>query len=159
MSSLSNPRGDDGLIVAIDQGTSSVKVLAFDLAGHPVKTVVAPTEVRLAGEDTMEAYPEQWWSRTVQCLRELLRDPHVRPNNIRAIGLCGVMHTVIPVDATGRALAAAPLWVDQRYRDNPSPTYLAVSERISEPSSNSAVAHRSTSSTTSVEITARPRKP
>ncbi len=136
---MSKPRSDDGLIIAIDQGTSSVKVLAFDLSGRPVKTVVAPTEVRFSGEDTMEAYPEEWWSQTVQCLRELLLDPHFRPNNIRAIGLCGVMHTVIPVDATGRALAAAPLWADQRYRNNPSPAYQAVSGRISEPSSNSCI--------------------
>jgi xylulokinase len=136
---LSRPRGDDGLIVAIDQGTSSVKVLAFDLSGRPVKAVAAPTEVRFSRGDTMEAYPEEWWSQTVQCLRELLGDPYVRPDKIRAVGLCGVMHTVIPVDAHGRAIAAVPLWADQRYRDHPSPAYQAVSSRISEPSSNSCI--------------------
>lgn len=136
---MTEPSGGDGLLIAIDQGTSSVKVLAFDLSGRPVKTVVAPTDVRLSGEDTMEAHPERWWGQTVNCIRKLLADPLVRPARIRAVGLCGVMHTVIPVDAAGQALAAAPLWADQRYRNNPSPAYQSISDRIREPSSNSCI--------------------
>ena len=128
------------LIIAIDQGTSSLKILAFDFSGHVVRSIAVPTEVRLAGHDTMEGLPEDWWSHCAASLRALLADPAIETRTVRAVALCGLMHTLVPVDQSGRALAEAiPLWADQRYRAQPSPAFETVSDRITEPSANSCV--------------------
>jgi xylulokinase len=128
------------LIIAIDQGTTSLKVAAFDLSGRLVTATSAPAAVRLVGGATMEGRPEQWWSDCARSLRALLADPAMDRADIRGVAVCGLMHTLVPVDAAGRALAdAVPLWADQRYRSEPSPAYEAVSDRITGASENSCV--------------------
>ena len=129
----------NGLIVAVDQGTSSVKVAAFDLTGHLVRQVTLPTEVHLRGSDVMEASPERWWEQCTRALRRLLSELPVPPAAIRAVGLCGVMHTLVPVDSRGCALGAVPLWADQRYRHESAASYREVWDAIAEPSASSCV--------------------
>jgi xylulokinase len=131
--------GADDLIVVIDQGTSSVKFAAFDFDGHLVKRIARPTEIHLLGADTMEASPERWWAVCAQALRDLLSSPPVRPGAVRAVGLCGVMHTLVPVDARGRALRAVPLWADQRYLHQEACAYRDLMDQIADPSASSCV--------------------
>jgi xylulokinase len=128
------------LIIAIDQGTTSLKVAAFDLSGRLIASASAPAEVHLSGGGTMEGRPELWWSDCARLLRGLLDSPALDGAAIRGVSVCGLMHTLVPVDAAGRALAdAVPLWADQRYRSEPSPAYEAVSDRITGASENSCV--------------------
>jgi xylulokinase len=128
------------LIVAIDQGTTSVKVAAFDLSGRLAAMASAPAGVRLLGDGTMEGQPERWWSDCARLLRTLLADPALRGAQVRGVAVCGLMHTLVPVDAAGRALAGAvPLWADQRYRRAPSQAYEEVSDRIPGASESSCV--------------------
>ncbi len=128
------------LVIAIDQGTSSLKVIAFDLSGHVLAAVAASTEIRLSGHGTMEGRPERWWSHCAAALQAVLADPAVETGRVRAVSVCGLMHTLVAVDQAGRAMTEAiPLWADQRYRTEPSPAYEAVSNRIAEPSANSCV--------------------
>lgn len=136
---MSRP-GRRELIIAVDQGTTSLKAAAFDLSGRLVTIVGAPAAVRLRGGGTMEAPPELWWSGCARSLRALLADPALDGAEIRGVAICGLMHTLLPVDAAGRAVAGAvPLWADQRYRSKPSPAYEAVSDRITGASENSCV--------------------
>jgi xylulokinase len=136
---MSRP-GRRELIIAIDQGTTSLKVAAFDLSGCLAGTAGAPAGVRLLGGGAMEGRPEQWWSDCARSVRALLADPALDGAQIRGVAVCGLMHTLVPVDAAGRALAdAVPLWADQRYRSEPSPAYEAVSDRIAGASENSCV--------------------
>jgi xylulokinase len=136
---MSDERRADDLIVVVDQGTSSAKFAAFDLEGHLANLMSLPTEIHLHGGDTMEASPERWWSRCAQALRGLLSDPLVRPGAVRAVGLCGMMHTFVPVDAHGRARTAVPLWADQRYRHGAASGYRDLLGQMAEPSASSCV--------------------
>ncbi len=136
---MPDERGADDLIVVVDQGTSSVKFAAFDLQGHLAKLMSLPTEIHVHGGDTMEASPERWWSQCARALRGLLSDPLVRPGAVRAVGLCGVMHTFVPVDARGRARRAVPLWADQRYRHGGASASRDLLGQIAEPSASSCV--------------------
>src|ERR1700761_5672815 len=126
---MREPAGSSELIIGIDQGTSSLKVVAFDFSGHVVTSVVAASEIHLSGTGAMEMRPERWWSQCAAALRALLADPAVAAGRLRAVSVCGLMHTLVAVDATGRSIAeAVPLWADQRYRGEPSPAYEAVSD-------------------------------
>jgi xylulokinase len=128
------------LIIAVDQGTTTLKVAAFDLSGRLVTTASTPAGVRLLGDGTMEGRPQQWWSDCARSLRALLADPALEGSRIQAVAVCGLMHTLVPTDMAGRSLAdAVPLWADQRYRREPSPAYEAVTEQITGPSQNSCV--------------------
>src|SRR5260221_5979285 len=80
------------LVIAIDQGTSSLKVIAFDLSGHVLAAVAASTEIRLSGHGTMEGRPERWWSHCAAALQAVLADPAVEAGPGPAVSLCGLMH-------------------------------------------------------------------
>lgn len=104
----------EDLLLAIDQGTSSTKVMIFDLEGHVIAASYSDTRVRYPRLNWMESYADDWWGSIVAGIREVLLQPSVDPEQIRGIGLCGFMHTLVPVDPNGRALYPAILWADQR---------------------------------------------
>src|SRR5260221_10755571 len=81
------------LVIAIDQGTSSLKVIAFDLSGHVLAAVAASTEIRLSGHGTMEGRPERWWSHCAAALQAALADPALGAGQGPALPLCGALHT------------------------------------------------------------------
>jgi len=104
----------DELILAIDQGTSAAKVVLFDLGGRVVAAAGGETFVRYPRPTWMESDAESWWRVVVAGIRTVLTRQGVRAERIRAVGLCGFMHTLVPVDADGRALYPPILWPDQR---------------------------------------------
>src|SRR5712692_5515208 len=106
--------GTDELILAIDQGTSAVKVILFDLQGHIVAASADETPLQHPRPTWIESDAESWWSSVRAGIRDVLARPGVSADRIRAIGVCGFMHTLVPVDAAGNALCAPLLWPDQR---------------------------------------------
>jgi len=107
---------DEDLVLGVDQGTSKLKIAAFNFDGRVVAEVAASTPVRLAGFDGVEADPEEWWTALAGSLRKLLSGSEIEPDRIRGVGLCGVMHSLVLVDGGGRSIGAVPLWPDQRHR-------------------------------------------
>jgi xylulokinase len=104
----------DDLILAIDQGTSAAKVALFDLAGHLVASAGGETLVRHPRPTWMESDAESWWQVVAAGIRQVLATAGVRSEQVRAVGICGFMHTFVPVDSEGRALYPPMLWPDQR---------------------------------------------
>jgi xylulokinase len=99
-------------LLAVDLGTSSVKVgvfagdgrlLSFARRGYGL--------VRVAGE-VAEADPEQWWSSTADALREAASDLDLR--HVRAVCVGGQGPTLVLVDAAGRPVRPALTWMDAR---------------------------------------------
>ena len=129
----------DERIIAIDQGTSCVKVLVFDMAGNVLCSASESTPVRLSGPNAMEADPRDWWRKLVQCLRRVLDDPCVPAGSVRGIGLCGLMHTLVPVDNGGRPMGPVPLWADQRWEAEADAVVREAANSVAEPSSRSCV--------------------
>jgi xylulokinase len=130
---------DGERIIAIDQGTSSIKVVAFDLTGRPIRSASGATPVRVAGGSTMEARPGEWWRQLVRCLRWVLEDSGVPAGSVKALSLCGLLHTLVPLDARCRPMGPVPLWADQRWELEGDPTVRDAAELISELSSRSCV--------------------
>src|SRR5258708_3295458 len=104
----------DNLLLAIDLGTSAVKVVAFSTDGRIVASTEHETSLRHPQPTWIESDPETSWTTAVSGVRAVLAHPDVRPDAIRAIGVCGFMHTLVPIDERGRALCAPILWPDQR---------------------------------------------
>jgi xylulokinase len=62
----------------------------------------------------LESDAAAWWEIAARGLRTVLTT--VPAGAVRAVGLCGLMHTLVPIDARGRPLDRPLLWPDQRAR-------------------------------------------
>jgi xylulokinase len=102
------------LVLAIDLGTSATKVILFDVTGRIVAASETDTPLRHPEPTWIESDAESWWQTAIRGIRFVLGQPNVRADAIRAVGVCGFMHTLVPVDANGRATFAPMLWPDQR---------------------------------------------
>lgn len=60
----------------------------------------------------VEQDPEAWWRALLGAVAQLGRE--VDLGAVRSVGVCGQVNTHVPVDADGRARAAAIVWQDQR---------------------------------------------
>jgi sugar (pentulose or hexulose) kinase len=101
-------------LLAIDNGTQSVRALLFD----PHGTLLAKTRVPLTycGETqgSGEQDPEVFWQAVCQACQELWQLPGVDKSSIAAVALTTQRSTVINLDENGKALRPAITWFDQR---------------------------------------------
>jgi sugar (pentulose or hexulose) kinase len=103
------------LLLAIDNGTQSVKALVFDLGGALVaqkQVTFSPYYSREPG--WAEQDPEVFWESLCQACHGLWHDYHVDRQRIAGVSLTTQRATVINVDRDGKPLRPAMLWLDQR---------------------------------------------
>lgn len=105
------------LLVGIDLGTSSVKVVATDPPGRPVARAARPYPVRAPAPGFAEQDPDAWWQATRMALAEVLDTRPVRDGTVRAVGLSGQMHGLVAVDGAGEPVRPAIIWPDTRSRE------------------------------------------
>ena len=98
--------------LAIDAGTSSIKLSLFGEDGHLLKTEAARCAVRYPRPEWAEQDPEDWW-RAVRSLAPRF-EALFRQHRLAAISVSGQTPLAVPVDKTGRALRPAILWLDRR---------------------------------------------
>lgn len=113
------------LLLGIDVGTSSVKVIAIDTAGQVLATASASYPLLQPQTGWTEQNPQDWWAATIAATRELLAKPalgHSPSDRIKGVGLSGQMHGSVLLDKHAKdgaasqtqALRPALLWNDQR---------------------------------------------
>ncbi|ANK81235.1 MAG: glycerol kinase [Rhizobiales bacterium NRL2] len=104
-----------GLILAIDQGTTSSRAILFD-AGTAV-VAVAQQEFRqhFPRSGWVEHDPEDLWRSTVETCREAMKSSGVDAGGIAAIGITNQRETTVVWEReTGRAIHNAIVWQDRR---------------------------------------------
>jgi xylulokinase len=102
------------VLAGIDLGTSSLKVVLTDEGGRVLGAASAAYPLLAEQPGQAEQHPDDWWRALQTALAQALAQAGRAPRELAAIGLCGQMHGVVPVDAAGRALRRAILWLDQR---------------------------------------------
>lgn len=113
-SSCFDVEGTAEYILAIDVGTTTVRAIAFDLAGRPALEAYCESRVHHPRPTWAEVEPEDWWQCTVHVVREVTAGVAECGGHIIGVGLTGLLHALIPIDAEGHPLARAMLWMDQR---------------------------------------------
>jgi xylulokinase len=99
-------------LLALDLGTSSVKVGVFASDGRLLSFARRPYGlVQVAGE-AAEQDPEQWWVSTAAAIREAASDLDLR--QVKAVCVGGQGPTLVLVDADGRPVRPALTWMDTR---------------------------------------------
>ncbi len=99
------------MFLAIDLGTSSVKVMLADAEGNAAAVASEGYAVDSPREGWGETHPDAWWAAIVKAANAL--DARLR-KAVRAAGFTGQMHGVVLCDADARALRPAILWLDTR---------------------------------------------
>ena len=105
-------------LLAIDNGTQSVRALLFDLAGNLVgkgKVELEPYYSEHPG--WAEQDPEYYWRSLGEACRQLWASVDIDKSQIAGVSLTTQRGTLINVDAAGKPLRPAILWLDQRRAD------------------------------------------
>ncbi len=99
-------------LLAIDQGTSSTRVMAFDLRGEIVALEQQPFEQIYPADGWVEHDPEVLWATVVSAVRRVLQQ---LPDTPAAVGITNQRETAIVWDKrSGAPLYNAIVWQDRR---------------------------------------------
>jgi sugar (pentulose or hexulose) kinase len=101
-------------LVGIDGGTESLRARVFDLNGHCLGNAASPYATCFAAGARAEQEPEDWWKAAGKAVRAAIAEAGVMPDQIEALSLATTCCTVVALDASGRALRPAILWMDMR---------------------------------------------
>ncbi len=100
------------LLIGIDIGTSSIKVVAVDFAGEVLSVTNTPISLDVPFPGWSEQNPEDWWSATCVGIRQLLIN--IDAPEVFGIGISGQMHSLVALDADQQVLRPSILWNDVR---------------------------------------------
>ncbi|SEQ35006.1 FGGY-family carbohydrate kinase [Microlunatus flavus] len=105
----------DGVLLAIDLGTEGARVGAFTVDGEPLGSVHRGYRTTYPRPGWAEQDPEEWWSAVVDATRTLLAEPRsAAAGPVVALACATTASTVAVLDADGRPLRPAILWMDSR---------------------------------------------
>lgn len=104
------------LILAIDNGTQSVRALLFDTRGNLVgkgKQEIEPYFSREPG--WAEQHPDYFWEQLGEACQLLWSSTDATPDQVAGVTVTTQRGTVINLDANGQPLRPAIIWLDQRH--------------------------------------------
>ena len=103
------------LILAIDVGTQSVRALLFDPRGQLVAKSRVPLEPYFSPQPGWaEQHPEYYWTKLGEACQALWSTANVPKDALVGVALTTQRATIVNVDADGRPLRPAIIWLDQR---------------------------------------------
>ncbi len=98
--------------LVIDVSTTACKAFIFDSYGNMIASAYRAMPLYYPEPDWVEVDANDWWNLTIECVHEILSSfPSIK---IDCIGVCGLMHALVPVDSSGEPLDRVMLWMDQR---------------------------------------------
>ena len=110
---MSTTGGSQACFVGVDVGTSACKVIAVDEAGEVLARAVRDYPLSTPRPGWAEQNPADWWKGTDEAMKAL-RTALPAGCDVQAIGLCGQMHGLVPLDRSDKVIRPAILWCDNR---------------------------------------------
>ena len=102
------------MLLGVDLGTSSLKVLLLDEAEGIVALEREPLRVLQPSPDRAEAEPDAWWRALTGVLARIRAQHPDAVGAVRGIGMSTVFPALVPLDRHGQALTNAILYCDRR---------------------------------------------
>src|SRR6185437_11729031 len=130
------------LLIGIDSGTQSTKVLVVDAQTGKVLASAAQAYGLIPDlpPGAKEQAPETWRAATASAMRQALRAAKASAAEVVAIGVSGQQHGFVPLDAQGEVIRPAKLWCDTSTMDEcaeitaklggPKPTILTLGNAV-----------------------------
>jgi len=111
---LMSAREDAPLVLAVDLGTSGVRVALVDAEGRVAGSATRPVPLRLGAGGAAEQDPEEIWRALDGSVRAALAAAPGAAARV-AMVLCGSQYSsLVPVDARGRPVGPLVLYLDSR---------------------------------------------
>lgn len=102
-------------LLAIDNGTQSIRALLFDLQGNLLAKGKVELEAYYSTQPGWaEQDPEYYWASLGQACEQLWQQINIDRRLIKGVSLTTQRGTLINVDEQGTPLRPAMLWLDQR---------------------------------------------
>jgi xylulokinase len=101
-------------ILAIDLGTSALKVALVSVTGEVVASEQAACRVELRPGGGAEQDPEGWWALIAGAASRLLSSGAVAPESVMAICCTAQWSGTVAVDKGGAPIRDAIIWMDSR---------------------------------------------
>ena len=103
------------MILAIDQGTTGTTCIVFDERAEPIGRAYREFSQHFPKPGWVEHDADEIWEVTQAVAGEALADAHVRPGELKAVGITNQRETVCVWDpSTGVPLHRAIVWQDRR---------------------------------------------
>ncbi len=104
--------------IGYDIGSSSVKAAIVHAdTSVPLAVLNEPAEemgMISLQNDWAEQDPDAWWNYLCIATKRLLKENHLKPEQIRGIGISYQMHGLVVIDKEGRSLRNSIIWCDGR---------------------------------------------
>jgi glycerol kinase len=106
------------VVIAIDQGTTSTRAIAFDAGLRPLATAQQELRQIYPAPGQVEHDPEEIWTATVATVRAAMAQAKVTAKDVAAIGITNQRETTVIWDRkTGKPIYNAIVWQDRRTAD------------------------------------------
>jgi glycerol kinase len=102
-------------LIAIDQGTTSTRAIAFDTALRPLATAQMELRQIYPSPGEVEHDPEEIWTAVVATVRAVMAQARITANDVAGIGITNQRETTVIWDVqTGKPIYNAIVWQDRR---------------------------------------------
>jgi len=102
-------------LLAIDNGTQSVRALVFDIQGNLLAKSRVPIEPYFSTSPGLaEQDPQVFWKAVCQACQQLWQTAGSFKERIAGVSLTTQRSTLVNVDHLGRPLRPAIVWLDKR---------------------------------------------
>src|SRR5580765_3953108 len=102
------------LLIGVDSGTQSTKVLVVDARNGAVISSAMQAYGLIANlpPGAKEQHPEVWRAATAKGIRQALKAAKASAAEVKAIGASGQQHGFVALDKSGAVIRPAKLWCD-----------------------------------------------
>ena len=102
------------LLIGIDSGTQSTKVLVVDAKTGKVLSASSRTYDLIPNlpPGAKEQHPHTWRDATAQAMKQALKGAKASAAEVKAIGISGQQHGFVALDKNGEVIRPAKLWCD-----------------------------------------------
>jgi xylulokinase len=104
----------DPLLLGVDIGTTGAKAALISVDGCPLAIASEEYPTHHVAPGWVEQDPEDWWRAVISVIRKVVSAVPAAKECVAAIAVSAQAPTLLPVDARGRPLRNALIWMDRR---------------------------------------------
>ncbi len=109
-----DPKAAKKHVLAIDHGTSAVKVALFSCTGELVAHEAKKMPIQFLPGGGAEQNPEDWWNGFIETAQKIVAKKLVPVDDIVAVCCSSTFSSTVAVDAQGNHLDNSLTWMDSR---------------------------------------------